>query len=310
MRKAVSYLFSALLVLAIFYFLGKEFARNWGEIRNFNFQFDISLLLLGSVAYAATLAILAVGWWLLLRYVCCPVPFFQTLLYFFITFPVRYVPGKIWIAVARMKFLKPEGVANSVTLLTTGAEAMLEIFAGAYISIIALLQTDIFGNYSLVATIGFTALGLVFLVPKVFYFFMNLYLRIVKQEPIEPARRVTFSKLFLLQALYVVAMAGIGISQLLFLVSFVSIPSGNFAFIISIGAFSYVASIIAVFAPSGLGVREGVWYLTLKSLVAPHISIVYAFASRLWTIIIEALLLFLALPILLIRKRNAHHPLE
>lgn len=304
MRKLLLNLLSLLLILAIFYFLGREFLKNWEQIRTFPFQWNFQTLALASLFYATAFTIFAIGWWLLLRYLHHPIPLLETILYFFITQPAKYIPGKIWIAVTRMKFCKPHGVPNSITLLTTGIEAVMEILAGSYISLIAILQTDLFGKYSLWGTLAITGIGLILLVPNIFYFFINLYLRIAKREPIQKTERVSFQKLLLLQINYAAGMFLLGLSQLFFLQSFAPVGSEHFPILMSIGAFSYVASILAIFTPSGLGVREGVWYLALKGITAPHIAIIYAFVSRLWTIIVEAILLFLSLPILWVRKRK------
>lgn len=304
MRKLLLNLLSLLLILAIFYFLGRELSKNWEQIRTFSFQFHLPILLLASALYVATFTLFGIGWWLLLRYLHHPIPLLETLLYFFITQPAKYIPGKIWIAVTRMKFCKPHGVPNSITLLTTGIEAVMEILAGSYISLIAILQTDLFGKYSLWGTLAITGIGIILLIPSIFYFFINLYLRIAKRAPIQKSERVSFQKLLLLQINYAVGMFTLGLSQLLFLQSFTPVGKEHFPILMSIGAFSYVASILAIFTPSGLGVREGVWYLALKGITAPHIAIIYAFVSRLWTIVVEALLLFISLPILFIAKKK------
>lgn len=304
MRKLLLHLLSLLLIIALFYFLGREFSHNWEQIRAFSFQFHLPALLLASALYIATFTLFGIGWWLLLRYLHHSIPLLETLLYFFITQPAKYIPGKIWIAVTRMKFCKPHGVPNSMTLLTTGIEAVMEILAGSYVSLIAILQTDLFGKYSALGTIVITAVGLILLIPEIFYFFINLYLRIVKREPIQKHERVSFLKLLLLQINYALGMFLLGLSQLFFLQAFAPVGKEHFPVLMSIGAFSYVASILAIFTPSGLGVREGVWYLALKGITAPHIAIIYAFVSRLWTIVIEAILLFLSLPILWVRRRK------
>lgn len=303
-KKIAIQILSVVLVLTIFYFLGRQFAHDWDKIRTFAFDFNFSLLSLSIALYAITFFFLALGLHFILKFFHKPIPFRENLLYFCITQPAKYIPGKIWIAVARMKFFKTHDVPNPVTLLATGTESVMEIFAGAYISLVAILQTDIFNSSSVWATVIISGLGLVFLSPPVFYFFINLYLRIVKLPMIEKNQRVSFLKIVSLQIIYVIAMGGFGVSHLVFLQSFAPVSSEYFPFLISVGSFSYVASIIALFAPSGLGVREGVWFLALKTIVVSPIAIIYAFASRIWTIVIEAILLFIALPALWIKERG------
>lgn len=303
MRKILLNILSAVFVLAVFYFLGNEFYKNWHEIRSVSFRFNIPLLLLASFAYALGFLVLAFGWHTILQYLHHPIPFAKTLLYFCMTQPAKYIPGKVWIAVTRMKFCKPHGVPHSITLLTTGAEATFEIFAGTYISLVTLANTNLLGGYSVPAMIGITFFGILFLVPRVFYFFVNLFLSVIKKPRIEKDRRAAFRQLLLLQLNYIVGMFLWGLAQAIFLKSLIQVDNQHLFFLISIGVFSNVASILAVFTPSGLGVREGIWYIALKNIAAPGISLVYAFTSRLWTIILEVIFLFIALPFYLFRRR-------
>lgn len=304
-KKLAINIISISLVLAIFYFLGRQFTHDWEKIKTFSFDFNFSLLSLSVIFYVITFFILTLGLHFILKYFHRPISLYENWLYFCITQPAKYIPGKIWIAVARMNFFKKHDVPNPVTLLATGTESVMEIFAGAYVSLVAILQTDIFNSSSIWATIIVSGLGLIFLYPPVFYFFINLYLKITKLPLIEKHRRVSFLKILLLQIIYIAGMTSFGISHVLFLQSFAPVNAQYFPLLISITAFSYVASIIVLFAPSGLGVREGIWFLALKTIVASPVAIIYAFASRIWTIVIEAVLLFICLPLLWIKRNGA-----
>ncbi|MEK9132373.1 MAG: lysylphosphatidylglycerol synthase domain-containing protein [Patescibacteria group bacterium] len=304
MKKILINIISGALILVIFYFLGREFAANWSQIRSFPFHFNIGILASASLVYALMYLIFAFGWYVILKYLRCNVPLYETILYFFITQPAKYVPGKIWIGVTRMKFCKPHGVSHSITLLSTGTEAVMEIFAATYISLVAILKTNMFGQYSIWWIIAISILGLLILWPRIFYCLINIYLKIVRQEPIVKDHHVSFWKLLSLQLLYIAGVLCLGVSSALFLQSFAPVNTSHFPFLISIGAFGYLASMLAIFTPSGLGVREGVWFFALRTIVAPHVSLVYAFVSRIWTIVMEAILLFIALLLLWTKRRK------
>lgn len=307
MKKIVLHSISILLVLAIFYFLGREFIKNWEQIRSFTFHFNIPLLGLASLSYSLTFIVLAFGWHCLLKYLHHPIPFYETLLYFFITQPAKYIPGKIWIAVSRMKFCKKHAVPHSITFLTTGIEGGMEILGGAYISLVALLQLPTLGKFSLWGVMLASAAGVFFLIPGVFYFFVNLYLKIVKRNPVVREKWVSFSHLLILQIIYATGMLGIGISQVIFLQSFASVDPRHIPLLMSIGTFTYVASLLALFTPSGLGVREGIWYLALKNFLPNATALVYSFVSRLWMIILEGILMTISLPLLArVTQRQSH----
>lgn len=306
MKKHAINIFSALLIALLFYFLGRVFLHNWYHIREYSFHFNIPLVIVASLLYAASFFFLAVGWAAILHFLRHPLPLPEVFLYFCITQIAKYIPGKIWIALARMKYLKPRHkIPNSVTLLSTGIEAVLEVLAGTYVSAIAILQIPALGKFSLFGTIIITVIGLLLLIPHFFYFFVNLFLKIVKRPLLPRNHHASFDQLFLLQMNYVIFALCLGLAQLFFLQSFAPVANTNFAVLIGIGAFSYVASILALFSPSGIGVREGVWYIALKRIVEPHVAIIYAFASRLWTIAVEVILLLICLPTLWwLRKRR------
>lgn len=302
---------SVLLAGLTLFFLGKSVVHHWEKIQNYTFHFSLPLLFAASAAYAVTFFVFSLGWFTILKHLHHPIPLLESFLYFCITQPAKYIPGKVWIAVTRMRFCKPKNIPNSVTVLSTGIEGVMEIIAGTYVSMMALLNMPIFGKFAFWGPVIITTLGVILLIPDVFYFGINLYLKIVKGTLIHAEKRASFLQLLLLQIIYLIGMVGIGVSQFLFLQSFAPVNISEAMVLISIGSFSQVVSIIAIFTPGGLGVREGVWYLALKNLTAPHISLIYAFVSRLWMIIVEAILLFICLPIAWVRSakqlRNTLH---
>jgi hypothetical protein len=237
-KKLLWNIFSVLLVLAVFYFLGREFFRNWTQIRSLPLQFHLSYLGLASAAYAATFVVLSVGWYLVLRYLHQPIVWIDAFLFFCMTQPAKYIPGKIWLPVARMKFCKPLGIPNSISLLSTGIEGVMEIFAGTYVSLIALFQTEFLRQFSLWGTVGISGLGLILLYPPVFYFFINTYLKIVKRDPLTKNQHASFLKLLLLQIIFIVGMLGFGVAQFLFLQSLAPVSLSHAPFLVGVGVFS------------------------------------------------------------------------
>ncbi|MBP9718618.1 flippase-like domain-containing protein [Candidatus Gracilibacteria bacterium] len=295
------------LIAAVVYFLGKEIAGNWGKIRAFHFDFNWSLVGFASLAYAGSFIIFALAWGLLLKGTGNRLPFIDTLTYFFVTQPAKYIPGKIWLPVMRNHFCKKHGISLPLTFLAAGIESVFEILAGTYISIIAILHTPLLGQWGSIGTIGLVIVGVILMIPRVFYFCVNAYLKLLRQPPLPAENHVTFLQLLSIQSIYIFGMALYGLSQALFLISFTSIPMSALPYLTSMGAFTYVASILGV-TPSGLGVREYVWIVALRKMLEHHISIIFAFVSRLWTIAIELILAFIFFIVLMARKSNDPDP--
>lgn len=303
-KKILVQLVSLGLVAAVFYVLGKEISSQWYLIKNYEFHLQWHLVLLASGVYSISFLLLATGWWLLLRNVNSPIKFRDAVIYFFITIPCKYVPGKIWGAVARAKLCKKYSVSTSVCFLTTGIEGIMEVLAGIYISLFAVLTSVDFGRGAKIGAAALVVLGLLLLVPRIFYTCVNIFLRLTNQPVISHEGRVGVKKLLVVQITFGLGMLLMGLSQVIFLKAFTHVPMKYTLYLVSLGTFSYVASVLAFFTPSGLGVREGVWYIALKGIVVEYIGLIFALVSRLWTIIVEALLCCIALGFFLLVREN------
>ena len=113
-----------------------------------------------------------------------------------------------------------------------------------------------------------------------------------------------FKKLFFLQLSYVGGMLMLGLSHLFFLLAFTSVPADKYPFIISITAFTYIAGILALVTPGGLGVREGIWYGALRRLTTKPLALIFTFASRIWSIAIETILMLISIVTLILYKKH------
>ncbi len=85
-----------------------------------------------------------------------------------------------------------------------------------------------------------------------------------------------------------------GVAFHLFLAAFVPLPLSAFAAVTATNALAFVVGYLAVFAPGGLGFKEGAMALLLAGLVPPAVAASLAIASRLWTVageVVPALLL-------------------
>lgn len=303
-KKWILQIISFALVGAVFYYIGRETYAQWDLIRSYEFKLNWPLLILASGVYSIAFLFLAGGWWGILHNMYSPIKFTDAVMYFFLTLPCKYVPGKIWTAVGRTKLCKKYSLSTSTCFVSTGIEGAMETFAGIYISLFALITLPDFGYWTKIIAFLFVALGLLMLIPRVYYFCINIFLRLTKQPAIVNTGRVGFKKLLILQVIYGIGMFLMGVSQVIFLTSLTPIPMKYIVFLVSMGTFSYVASILAFFTPGGLGVREGIWYIALKNIVVDYISLIFALVSRLWSIILEALLAFIALGFFFLLRRN------
>ena len=201
----------------------------------------------------------------------------------------RYVPGKVW-QIAGLAFLaKREGVQAGVA---TGAAILgqgIAIMAATLVGLGALFGANELwreiGWVGLMAGIG-VALAIIaaVVIPPLFRHVVAFWFRLTRTDPPDDGLGSGNAGLRWL-ALYVVNW---GIYATAFWLLYLSF--GEWRAFLQVGpafAAAYVAGYIAVFAPAGAGIREGVLVVLLQPIMAREAAVVLAVIARLWTTAVE-----------------------
>ncbi|HII15567.1 MAG TPA: hypothetical protein HA362_04610 [Nanoarchaeota archaeon] len=77
-------------------------------------------------------------------------------------------------------------------------------------------------------------------------------------------------------------------------ISIYPMPPASIASVTGAFFFSWVIGFVAVFAPGGLGVREGLMWAMLSGIMPQHIALVIAFAGRIWWTASEAVVFLIS----------------
>ena len=191
----------------------------------------------------------------------------------------RYVPGKIWSVAGMAALAKGQGVpvavsaTSAVVLQGVGLLAAGAIGLGAFAG-----GSGLIPRWGLVgAGVAAGLLLLVLAVPSLFRAAVALWFRMVRTSP--PANLA--SALVLRWLLQVAgAWVAMGVSFWIFAVSLgmeLSLVHAGPAF-----AAAYVAGYLMLFAPAGVGVREGFLVAFLAPALGSGPATVLAIAARLW----------------------------
>ena len=105
---------------------------------------------------------------------------------------------------------------------------------------------------------------------------------------------------------YGLTWVALGCAFILFVRSFEPSAAAHTRYVAGTIAASYLGGYIALFAPAGIGVREGVMGVLLAQVMPAPAAVVVALASRLWFTAVE-LLPLLALPLLRDRAAAPRH---
>jgi uncharacterized membrane protein YbhN (UPF0104 family) len=131
------------------------------------------------------------------------------------------------------------------------------------------------------------ALGLLMLHPRVFVSSLNFVLRQFHRQEITQIPPIHRYIPPVLASFGQWILAGLGLWCMTLTVT--DIPAARIPLFIQSAALAMTVSYLMPFAPGGIGVREGIYVITLKSVVGPEIAIV-ALAMRVIQTAIEIIL--------------------
>ena len=283
------------LVVAIVGYLCWQMYSGRSALTSLRPQWDI--LSLGGAFLSAIVAYqcLFVGWVMLLRrtghYSTGQVKNYLRI--WWVSYLYRYVPGKVLLAVERARMGSAVGIPPAAGAALTVVETLLAILAGGAVSLLAVAYyTE--ADASVVIGAASLAIVAVFVFPAGFRVLCGL--RFVRTRYPELASVALSSGDILVSVLpYILHYLLLGLSFFLLshnlqLFSWQALPG-----LFGIYALSHVVSLIALFAPGGLGVREGALAVQLGRLLPTGIAEALAIGIRIWFTLIELLCYFFVL---------------
>ncbi len=292
-KKSHSFLyhpfFRWVLVTAIFLFLGKMVWDNWNQVRDASFTFKVFPFILSTLIFVLSYFIQVWAWYLVTLRLEIALSPLETLESWFYSQLGKYLPGKIWLVLGRFYFYRSKGKSKKNITAALYVE-MVTMFSAAGLIFLAVLvvhrEIGLFHSWEefgwLVLLLFF---GLFFLHPRVLQEILNWFLVRWKREPISLS--VSYAHILWILCVCLLSWIAGGIGFYLFIVSFYSVASGTIPFLTGALAASSMLGLVAIFAPSGLGVREGALVYLLSFVMATPVAVIISILTRMWMTLIE-----------------------
>jgi glycosyltransferase 2 family protein len=294
-----------LVALAVFLgALGWALRGVWGDAAPRLRDADLSDVGIALAILAAYYLVFVVGWLRILAAYGIRVSYTIALQAEMLSMLAKYVPGGVWTPAARVVALRRFGVRETpVVLATILLEAGLSAIAGVLVFVVGLMIVG--GADAPLLPLGAFAVVVTFLLyPPVF--------RAVATRLLRPFGAADVPSLPTRTALGLVAFYALtwplGGAALFFLIRSVggdpavsSIP-----FLGGASAVGAIVAVLAVFAPSGLGVREASMYGLMLAVVSEGVALGATVLNRLAITVVEAALLLVG--VLFLRRRVRLEP--
>jgi glycosyltransferase 2 family protein len=284
-RKTLQWVF----VMAVFVFLGRVVWENWNQVRGAAFSFRAVPLLLSTLIFVVSYFIQTWAWYLITLRLEVALPLRETVATWFYSQLGKYLPGKVWLLLGRFYLYDSKGKSKKAITVALYLEAVTLIMAASLVFLLSLL----FLKEAKPFTLGIPLPGVILLFllclfslhPRVLQKLFNTVLVRLKREPFH----IPISYLQILWILTVCVLSWIvgGIGFYLFVDSvFIASPK-QILFLTGALAISSTIGLLALFAPSGLGVREGVLVYLLSSIMPTSVAVILSVLTRLWMTLIE-----------------------
>lgn len=210
----------------------------------------------------------------------------------------RYLPGKVTWILGKIYFASAKGIPRR----KLGAAAVLEggLQTGVSLLLALLLLTldarlDVISPSMRMLLLLTGGAIFVTLLPPVFNRLLAVIYSRLKKQALPIDDKVDAKTLMSGGVLYAVGFLLTGISYLLFTMAFIpELTTGDFLFVVGTFNLAGAIGIIALFAPSGLGVRESVQLLLLPVVMPAELALVVTMAARLWSVAVDVVFFAIA----------------
>ncbi|MCX5752183.1 MAG: hypothetical protein NTW97_00915 [Candidatus Krumholzibacteria bacterium] len=282
-RRLYRWLLFCATIAAVTWFI----ARNIGQMRRFDFRFDWRFLAAAFLSISAGLIARFAAWMRLSKGMTLEAPVAIAARAYFLSNLGRYVPGKLGLALVRIEAYgnHPAGLV----LLATAVELICAVSAAFILAFVGFSSTTAY----LTGVLRWLPLAcivplLAILSPPVIRRIAAATSRVTGAVPFDRIPR--FREVLVLVGLYVLPGLLQGFGLFCVLNAFVDVPASQYLALTGAYYAANLAGVVAVFAPGGIGVREGVLFLILPALVGKEASIIAAITARFVTLAAELIL--------------------
>ncbi len=287
--KALKIVFGVLVVV----FLAWYFWKNWDEFSEKIMSVNIGIFIISMLFYFAYKITLASLWHYITKINGCSIKYEKAVTSYLYSILGKYIPGKVFMLAARLTYYKEEEAPLSKVTVCFFIENVCTLLGAAMLFIVSLFffPNELLENYKWL-TLLLIAAFFVCIHPKIINFVLRLIGKIFKKNLEIPMK---YSQMLKVVLLFIGNWLIVGFG--FFILTKSIYPAAEWSqmlYCAGIWGVSAIMGILAIFAPSGLGVREGIIVAGLMLIMPQSDAMVISVVSRLWQTIPELLLVTMA----------------
>ena len=301
--KALKIIFGVLVVV----FLAWYFRKNWDEFSEKIMSVNIGIFIVSMLFYFVYKITLASLWHYITKINGCSIRYEKAVTSYLYSILGKYIPGKVFMLAARLTYYKEEEAPLSKVTVCFFIENVCTLLGAAMLFIVSLFffPNELLENYKWL-TLLLIAAFFVCIHPKIINFVLRLIGKIFKKNLEIPMK---YSQMLKVVLLFIGNWLIVGFGFFILTKSiYPAVEWSQMLYCAGIWGVSAIMGILAIFAPSGLGVREGIIVAGLMLIMPQGDAMVISVVSRLWQTIPELLLVAMAFVYSRIRRLSGMKP--
>lgn len=279
------------------------FIRNREDFAAVIANADIGIFLFSMLFYFVYKLTLASLWHYITKINGCAISYDNAVTGYLYSILGKYIPGKVFMLAARLTYYKEECAPLSRVTVCFFIENVCTLLGAVMLFIVSLLffPNELLSDYQWI-TILLIAAFFIAIHPRVINLILKPIGRLLK-KPLEIPMK--YSQMIKVVLLFIANWLIVGVGFYILTKSICpSVELNQLLFCAGVWGVSAIMGILAVFAPSGLGVREGIITAGLMLIMPQNEAVVISVLSRLWQTIPELVLVLAAFVYSCIKKNR------
>ncbi len=287
-KKQLLCVCKVLFVVLAVGFLIWYFIKNREDISQIE-GLNIGIFVFSMLFYLVYKFTLASLWHYLTKINSCEIKYSKAVTAYLYSILGKYIPGKVFMLAGRLTYYEEENAPISKVTVCFFIENICTLLGAAMLFILSLFffPNELLMQYRWIVMILISAFFLC-IHPKVINLLLKIAGKLFKKDLSIPMR---YSQMLKAVLLFIANWMIVGIGFYILVESiYPMVELSHILFCAGIWGISAMMGILAIFAPSGIGVREGVIVAGLSLIMPMEYAVVISVVSRLWQTIPELLL--------------------
>jgi len=262
---------------------------HWNQVKDTPFTFCPFPLILSTLLFAFSYFIQIWAWYLITLRLEIALSSSDTLKSWFYSQLGKYLPGKVWVLLGRFYFYESKGKSKEAVSVALYLEMATMTMAAGLVFLAALIcYRELWPSYpwkqsGWLVFLFFLGLGSVH--PRVLEKILNWFLARLNRERVSLS--MSYGNILWILSVCIVCWIVGGIGFCFFVDSVYPASLRYILFLTGALAISNILGLLAIFAPIGLGVREGALVYFLSFMMPTPVAVIISILTRIWMTLIE-----------------------